>query len=71
MTQATSPSEKLSADIVDRMVKAGLIRADKRNELITKIAAGHMQSADWKLEIELGHAKSAAETKAKNDMMRR
>lgn len=63
MTEAISPSETLSAEVVDRLIKAGLIRAGKRDGLIAKIASGHMQGADWKLEIELAHAKGNAKSK--------
>lgn len=65
MTRAISPSEALSGEVVDRLIKAGLIRADKRDALIAKIASGHMQGADWKLEIELAHAKDVAKPKAR------
>lgn len=53
MTDTPSPSEALSAEVVDRLIEAGLLRADKRDTLIAKIGAGDMKGEDWKLEIDL------------------
>ncbi len=61
MTAKSSPSESLSAELVDRLIAAGLLRANKREVLIAKIAAGNMKGQDWKLEIELAQDKAAAE----------
>lgn len=58
MSDETVPSEKLAALAVDRLIRSGLLRADKRDALIAKIAAGTMQSTDWKLEIDLASAKA-------------
>jgi hypothetical protein len=58
MSDAETPSAKLAALTVDRLITAGLLRADKRDALIAKIAKGSMQGADWKLEIELASAKA-------------
>jgi len=60
MSDDMAPSAKLAALTVDRLIKSGLLRADKRDALVAKIAKGAMQGADWKLEIDL------ASTKAKN-----
>jgi hypothetical protein len=57
MPDTPSPSEALSTEVVDRLIKAGLLRAEKRDTLIAKIASGEMKGVDWKLEIELAHAK--------------
>lgn len=54
------PSAKLAALTVDRLIQSGLLRADKRDTLITKIAAGAMQGSDWKLEIDLASTKAAS-----------
>ena len=59
MTEEATPSEKVSALAVDRLIQSGLLRADKREAIISKIAAGNMQGADWKLEIDLASAKAA------------
>ncbi|WP_150125396.1 hypothetical protein [Sphingomonas sp. LM7] len=60
MTDAEVPSAKLAALAVDRLIASGLMRADKRNTLIDKIAAGTMSGGDWKVEIELASAKAAS-----------
>jgi hypothetical protein len=54
------PAAKLAALTVDRLIESGLLRADKRDALIAKIAAGTMSGADWKLEIDLATAKAAS-----------
>ena len=61
MTAASSPSEALSTEVVDRLIAAGLLRADKRDAMIAKIAAGDIKGEDWKLEIELAQAKTVPE----------
>lgn len=58
MTESASPSEKLAALTVDRLIQSGLLRADKRNVLIAKIATGLMKGEDWKSEIDLTSMKS-------------
>lgn len=56
MTVKPSPSETLSAELVDRLIAAGLLRANKRDTLIAKIAAGDMRGQDWQHEIDLAQA---------------
>ena len=58
MTDEASPSAKLAALTVDRLIASGLVRADKRDTLIGKIAVGTMSGGDWKVEIELASAKA-------------
>jgi hypothetical protein len=60
MSDEVLPSSKLAALTVDRLIQSGLLRADKRDALIAKIAAGTMQGVDWKLEIDLASAKVAS-----------
>lgn len=60
MSEEEVPSAKLAALTVDRLIQSGLLRADKRDTLIGKIAAGTMSGADWKLEIELASAKAVS-----------
>lgn len=60
MSDELVPSAKLAALTVDRLIQSGLLRADKRDALIAKIAAGTMQGSDWKLEIDLASAKAAS-----------
>lgn len=61
MSDELVPSAKLAVLTVDRLIQSGLLRADKREVLIAKIAAGTMSGADWKLEIDLATAKGAAQ----------
>ncbi len=53
-----TPSASLAALTVDRLIATGLLRADKREALVAKVAAGTMSGADWKLEIDLATAKA-------------
>lgn len=53
-----TPSASLAALTVDRLIASGLLRADKREALVAKVAAGTMSGADWKLEIDLASAKA-------------
>jgi len=57
MSIEATPSVKLAALTVDQLIKSGLLRADKREVLINKIAAGKMNGSDWKLEIDLAQDK--------------
>lgn len=61
MNDEAVPSAKLAVLTVDRLIQSGLLRAEKRDFLVAKIAAGTMQGADWKLEIDLASAKAASE----------
>jgi hypothetical protein len=58
MSDTETPSAKLAALTVDRLIRSGLLRADRRDALIAKIAKGSMHGADWKLEMELASAKA-------------
>lgn len=60
MTIDAAPSATLAALTVDSLITSSLVRADKRDTLIGKIAAGTMSGADWKLEIELASAKAVS-----------
>ena len=48
-----TPSQELAARAVDCLLTAGLIRAEQRERIISRIATGTMKGGDWKLEIEL------------------
>ena len=61
MTDDAVPSAKLAELTVDRLIQSGLLRADKRDALIAKVAAGSMSGADWKLEIDLSSAKATGQ----------
>ncbi len=60
MSEGT-PSASLASLTVDRLIASGLLRADKRDALVAKIAAGTMSGTDWKLEIDLATAKASSE----------
>ncbi len=47
------PANQLAMLVVDRLIKDGLLRSDKRDQMIAKVATGEMKEADWKLEIDL------------------
>ncbi len=61
MIDDAAPSAKVAALTVDRLITSGLVRADKRDTLIGKIAAGTMSGADWKLEIDLATTKETSQ----------
>ena len=60
MSDEAVPSAKLAALAVDRLIQSGLLRADKRDTLIAKIASGTMKGEDWKNEIDLASLKAAS-----------
>ena len=60
MTDSATPSEKLTALAVDRLIQSGLLRANKRDALIAKIATGSIKVEDWKSEIDLASLKAAS-----------
>lgn len=59
MSNDAVPSAKLAALTVDRLIQSGLLRDNKRDALIAKIADGSMKSEDWKSEIDLASSKAA------------
>ena len=61
MSDSAPPSEKLAALAVDRLIQSGLLRADKRDSLIAKIAAGSIKEDDWKSEIDLASLKAESQ----------
>ena len=60
MRTAASISGKLAALTVDRLIQSGLLRADKRDLLIAKIASGSIKGEDWKNEIDLAALKASS-----------
>ncbi len=58
MSDEAVPSAKLAALTVDRLIASGLLRPDKRDGLIAKIASGTMKGEDWKSEIDLASMKA-------------
>lgn len=59
MTDEKSPSENLAVQIVDQLIQSGLVRTEKRDSVVTKIASGEMKGLDWKNEIDLAAEKAA------------
>lgn len=59
MTEAGAPSAALAELAVDRLIESGLVRANKREALIAKIADGTIKGEDWRLEIDLANLKGA------------
>lgn len=51
-----SPDEELAALIADRLADAGLLAADRRDEVATLTAAGTATIDDWRFWIEVGPA---------------
>ncbi len=59
MTTDEKPASQLATLIVDRLIKDGLLRPVKRDQLIAKVAAGEMKEGDWNLEIDLSNKEAA------------
>jgi hypothetical protein len=57
MNDSVTPCQKLAALTVDRLIASGLLRGDKREGLIAKIASGAMKGEDWKSEVDLASMK--------------
>lgn len=57
MSDSENPSENLATRVVARLIEAGLLRAEKQDQLAAKISTGEMSGDDWKLEIDLATAK--------------
>lgn len=49
-----TPAQTLARQIVERLVKEGLITAAAGAKLLPKLAAGKLSAEDWRLPIELG-----------------
>lgn len=58
MSDSVTPSQKLAALMVDRLIQSGLLRTSKRDALIAKVASGSMKGEDWKSEIDLASMKA-------------
>jgi hypothetical protein len=59
VTAAQTPSAALASITVDRLIEQGLLRPDKREAIIAKIATGTMKGEDWRSEIDFAHLKKA------------
>ena len=49
-----TPSQLLARQIVERLIKEGLIGAKEAGALQPKLAEGKLRGEDWRLPIELG-----------------
>ena len=58
MSDDPAPSAKLAEQTVDQLILSGLVRPEKRESVIAKIAAGQMKGEDWRLEIDLSVEKA-------------
>lgn len=52
------PSETLAEMVVEKLIEAKLLRPERKEAMVEKIAAGNMQADDWKLEIDLANEKA-------------
>lgn len=57
--QPPSPDEELAALIARRLIEAGLIEADRRDEVIERIASGKARAEDWRLWVDVALAHRA------------
>jgi hypothetical protein len=48
----------LAEQVVDKLVKAGLIPKTKASEVLANVKSGSATSQDWKLWIDLGQAQA-------------
>jgi len=53
MNESKLPSEELSSQIADALVSSGLLRGERRDAVVSKLASGGMSGADWKEEVDL------------------
>lgn len=54
-----TPSELLSAKIIERLIDEKLFSAQDGKKLSTKLAAGKLRPEDWRLPIEMAGEKEA------------
>jgi hypothetical protein len=52
-----TPSAQLAAKIMDRLIDEKLLTPEDRKKLLTKLGDGKVSQEDWRLAIELAHAK--------------
>jgi len=58
MSDDFSPAISLSEEIANALVEKGLLRKERKDPLIARIADGKMSAADWKTEIDLAVEKA-------------
>ena len=55
-----TPNDRLSATVCDALVSEGLVPKEKRDEIISKLAAGEARSRDWSVWRRSTVAKTGA-----------
>ncbi len=58
MSEDLSPAAALATKIGSAIAKAGMMRDERKADLVAKIASGEMSAADWKTEIDLAVEKA-------------
>ncbi len=48
----STPSERLTTQIVDRLVAEGLVTTEDAPRLLPRIEEGNMRPEDWRLAVE-------------------
>lgn len=57
-----SPSELLAEQVTSRLLAAGYITSDQRDEVARKIGKGTAGTTDWRLWIEIAREKKARQS---------
>ena len=52
-----TPSQKLAAKIIERLVAEKLLEPEAGKKLLPKLAAGKLRAEDWRLPIETSDKK--------------
>ena len=53
-----TPNDALAEQVVNKLVKAGLVPKTKVSEIFEKVKAGSATSQDWRLWIDLAQAQT-------------
>ena len=53
MSNTLTPSEQLAGVAFASLAEKGLLRIERRANIIAKLSSGKMSQEDWSLEIEL------------------
>ncbi len=52
-----TPTQRLAAQIIERLIGENLLLPDDRRKLLGKLAEGKLRPEDWRLSIELASGK--------------
>ena len=58
MSEDLSPAAALANKIGNAIAEAGLMRDERKADLVAKIASGEISAADWRSEIDLAVEKA-------------